>query len=64
MTASPSEDLTVVPVQADADVVRVRQLVRDVAMVSVSMDRTSPLTLMFDPEHALDDRITMEQFTV
>ncbi len=24
------------------------------------MDRSRELTLMFDPEHALDDRITME----
>jgi NAD+ kinase len=31
---------------------------------SVGIDRTSPLTLLFDPEHALDDRITMEQFAV
>ncbi|KKC24578.1 NAD kinase [Sphingomonas sp. SRS2] len=46
------------PVSAVAD----QREVRDVAHVSVSIDRTSPLTLMFDPEHALDDRITMEQF--
>ena len=36
--------------------------VRDVATVSVAIDRSSTLTLLFDPEHALDDRITMEQF--
>jgi NAD+ kinase len=36
--------------------------VRDIESVSISIDRTSPLTLLFDPEHALDDRITMEQF--
>jgi NAD+ kinase len=36
--------------------------VRDIDSVSISIDRTSPLTLLFDPEHALDDRITMEQF--
>ena len=30
--------------------------------VTISIDKTSPLTLLFDPEHALDDRITMEQF--
>lgn len=46
------------PVSAVAD----QREVRDVAHVSVGIDRTSPLTLMFDPEHALDDRITMEQF--
>jgi NAD+ kinase len=36
--------------------------VRDVASVSVAIDKTSPLTLLFDPEHALDDRIAEEQF--
>jgi NAD+ kinase len=36
--------------------------VRDIASVTISIDKTSPLTLLFDPEHALDDRITMEQF--
>jgi NAD+ kinase len=36
--------------------------VRDIESVTISIDRTSPLTLLFDPEHALDDRITMEQF--
>ena len=46
------------PVSAVAD----QREVRDVAYVSIGIDRTSPLTLMFDPEHALDDRITMEQF--
>jgi NAD+ kinase len=48
------------PVSAVAD----QREVRDVSHVSVSIDRTSPLTLLFDPEHALDDRITMEQFAV
>jgi NAD+ kinase len=38
--------------------------VRDVATVSVTIDRSTPLTLLFDPEHALDDRITMEQFAI
>ena len=28
----------------------------------MEMDRARELTLLFDPEHALDDRITMEQF--
>jgi NAD+ kinase len=46
------------PVSAVAD----QREVRDVATVEVSIDRTQPLCLMFDPEHALDDRITMEQF--
>jgi NAD+ kinase len=38
--------------------------VRDVATVDVCVDRTDVLTLLFDPEHALDERITMEQFAV
>lgn len=46
------------PVSAVAD----QREVRDVARVEVSIDRSSPLTLLFDPEHALDDRIAMEQF--
>ena len=46
------------PVSAVAD----QREVRDVATVEVAIDRSSPLTLLFDPEHALDDRITMEQF--
>jgi len=36
--------------------------VRDVAEVEVSLDRTRQLTLLFDPEHALDERIATEQF--
>ena len=36
--------------------------IRDVAHVSIAIDRANALTLLFDPEHALDDRITMEQF--
>ena len=48
------------PVSAVAD----QQEVRDVASVRVTTDRTTKLTMMFDPEHALDDRIAMEQFAV
>ena len=36
--------------------------VRDVAQVDVTLDRSRSLTLLFDPEHALDERIAMEQF--
>jgi len=36
--------------------------VRDVARVEVKLDRERSLTLLFDPEHALDERIAMEQF--
>ena len=46
------------PVSAVAD----QREIRDVAMVEIAIDRTRELTLLFDPEHALDDRITMEQF--
>jgi NAD+ kinase len=38
--------------------------VRDVSTVTVTLDRSSALTLLFDPEHALDDRIAMEQFAI
>jgi NAD+ kinase len=46
------------PVSAVAD----QREVRDVAQVDIAIDRNRDLTLLFDPEHALDDRITMEQF--
>ena len=46
------------PVSAVAD----QREVRDVAHVDIEVDRSRELTLLFDPEHALDDRITMEQF--
>ena len=46
------------PVSAVAD----QREIRDVCEVVVEMDRARELTLLFDPEHALDDRITMEQF--
>lgn len=48
------------PVSAVAD----QREVRDVATVSVSIDPNQALTLLFDPEHALDERIAMEQFNV
>jgi NAD+ kinase len=48
------------PVSAVAD----QQEVRDVSKVKITIDRDNPLTLLFDPDHALDDRITMEQFVV
>jgi NAD+ kinase len=46
------------PVSAVAD----QREVREVAQVDVEIDHMRDLTLLFDPEHALDDRITMEQF--
>ena len=46
------------PVSAVADQFEVR----DVARVEISLDRERSLTLLFDPEHALDERLAMEQF--
>jgi NAD+ kinase len=46
------------PVSAVAD----QREIREVARVDVAIDHMRDLTLLFDPEHALDDRITMEQF--
>ena len=48
------------PVSAVAD----QQEVRDVSRVTVAVDRSQALTMLFDPEHALDERIAMEQFVV
>jgi NAD+ kinase len=46
------------PVSAVADQIEVRDVVR----VEVRLARERPLTLLFDPEHALDERIALEQF--
>lgn len=46
------------PVSAVAD----QREIRDISSVEVALDRSRSLTLLFDPEHALDDRIAMEQF--
>ena len=48
------------PVLAVADQLEVRE----VSTVEVRIDKSLALTLLFDPEHALDDRIAMEQFAV
>lgn len=48
------------PVSAVAD----QREVRDIDRVEVSIDRARALTILFDPEHALDERIAMEQFAV
>lgn len=48
------------PVSAVGD----QQEVRDVSNVTITIDRNQTLTMLFDPEHALDDRIAMEQFVV
>lgn len=36
--------------------------VRDVVEVDIALDRTKSLTLLFDPDQALDERIAAEQF--
>lgn len=46
------------PVSAVADQFEVR----DVVTVDVCLAKSPSLTLLFDPEHALDERIAMEQF--
>jgi NAD+ kinase len=51
-------DATKRPVSAVAD----QREIREISSVEVSLDRNRTLTLLFDPEHALDDRIAMEQF--
>ena len=48
------------PVAAAAD----NQEVRDVTMVEVKEDRSRSLVMLFDPGHALDERILREQFHV
>jgi len=47
------------PVSATADYTEIRDVVR----VTVSEDRNTSLTLLFDPEHDLEERIIKEQFT-
>jgi len=46
------------PVSAVADYTEVRDVVR----VDVREDPTTPLTLLFDPEHDLEERVLKEQF--
>jgi len=46
------------PVSAVAD----QKELRDIAAVDISIDRERALTVLFDPGHALDERIVAEQF--
>ncbi len=46
------------PVSAVAD----QREIRDVRSVNIEIDRSRSLSLLFDPDHALDDRISREQF--
>jgi len=48
------------PVSAVAD----QTEVRDVERVSIKQDRSISRTLLFDPDHTLDERILLEQFIV
>lgn len=48
------------PVSAAAD----NQEVRNIRVVEVAEDRSKFLTLLFDPGHALDERILAEQFAM
>ncbi|MEO5867526.1 MAG: NAD kinase [Sphingomonas sp.] len=50
------------PGKRPVSVVADQREIRDVAHVDIGIDRARELTLLFDPDHALDDRITMEQF--
>jgi len=48
------------PVSAVAD----QREVRDICEIAIRIDPTDRLTLMFDPDHSLDERIAAEQFIV
>ena len=48
------------PVSVVAD----QKEIRDIRHISIAKDPARTLTLLFDPEHSLDDRIATEQFVV
>ena len=50
------------PKKRPVSVVADQKELRDVAEVRVEIDRSRALTLLFDPGHALDERIVAEQF--
>ncbi len=50
------------PQKRPVSVVADQKELRDVAEVRLQVDRSRELTLLFDPGHALDDRIVAEQF--
>lgn len=52
------------PVKRPVSVVADQKEVRDIAEVSLEIARERELTLLFDPGHALDERIVSEQFVV
>ena len=52
------------PAKRPVSVVADQKEFRDVAEVKLEIARESALTLLFDPGHALDERIVAEQFAV
>src|SRR3546814_6921915 len=48
------------PVKRPVSAVGDQREVRDVACVDVAIDRSTPLTLLFDPEHARSEEHTSE----
>jgi NAD+ kinase len=50
------------PVKRPVSVVADQKELRNIAEVRIEIDTTRELTLLFDPGHALDDRIVAEQF--
>ncbi len=52
------------PEKRPVSVVADQKELRDVAEVSLAIARDAELTLLFDPGHALDERIVSEQFVV
>ena len=60
LVATPAGSTAYNPVSAVAD----QREIRDVKTVLVTTDRSRPLTLLFDPDQGLDERIAMEQFIV
>ncbi|MEM1131605.1 MAG: NAD kinase [Pseudomonadota bacterium] len=52
------------PAKRPVSVVADQKEIRDICEINIRKDSRRSLTLMFDPEHSLDDRIAMEQFVV
>lgn len=52
------------PAKRPVSVVADQKEIRDICEIHIRKDPRRSLTLMFDPEHSLDDRIATEQFVV
>lgn len=52
------------PAKRPVSVVADQKEIRDICEIEIRKDPRRSLTLMFDPEHSLDDRIATEQFVV